>query len=236
MPSIDYLRDEILPPFNGFPVEGLKFLRRLKKNNNRKWFKEHKSEYLNLVKLPMQMFIGSVKPYMEKLAPEIEINPQKNIFRVYRDTRFSRDKTPYKTNVAAVFHLKGHWQNSAGFYVHIEPDNVYAGGGIYMPDNRQLKKIRQSIADRSNEFLAIVCNDDFVRLFNELEGEKLSRVPQGFPKDHLMAEWLKYKSYYAGVEWKEEVCLKKSFLQKVLGIYEKVLPLVRFLNSALSSH
>lgn len=233
MTTIDYLKDEILPPFNGFPVEGLKFLRQLKKNNNRKWFKQHKSEYINLVKFPMQTFISSLKPYMEKLAPEIEVNPQRNIFRIYRDTRFSRDKTPYKTSVAAVFHLKGRWQNSAGFYVHIEPDNIYVGGGIYMPDNKQLKKIRQAIADRSNEFLSIVCNEEFVRLFKKLEGEKLSRVPQGFSKEHLMAEWLKYKSYYAGVEWKEEVCLKKSFLQKVSTIYEKILPLVRFLNNSL---
>ena len=149
MSSIDYLRDEMLPPFAGFPSEGIDFLRRLKRNNNRRWFAAHKSEYLRLVKFPMQMFIASLKPHMEKLAPGIDINPHKNIFRIYRDTRFSRDKTPYKTNVAAVFHQRGHWQESAGFYVHVEPGNVYVGGGIYMPDSRQLKKIRQAIANLS---------------------------------------------------------------------------------------
>jgi uncharacterized protein (TIGR02453 family) len=231
--SPDYLADEMLPPFAGFPVEGIQFLRRLKRNNNRHWFADHKSEYEELVKFPMLTFIASLKPYMEKLAPEIDINPRKNIFRIYRDTRFSRDKTPYKTNVAAVFHLRGHWQESAGFYIHVEPGNVYVGGGVYMPDNRQLKKIRQAIADRSGEFLSIVCDDEFVRLFRLLEGEKLSRIPHGFPKDHLMSEWLKYKSYYAGVEWKEETCRKSIFIEKVLSIYEEILPLVRFLNSAL---
>lgn len=228
-----YLVDEMLPPFAGFPVEGIQFLRRLKRNNNRQWFASHKTEYEQLVKFPMLTLIASLKPHMEKLAPEIDINPRRNIFRIYRDTRFSRDKTPYKTNIAAVFHLRGHWQESAGFYVHIEPGNVYVGGGIYMPNSRQLKKIRQVIADRSGEFLSIVCDDGFVQLFTALEGEKLSRIPHGFPKDHMMSEWLKCKSYYAGVEWKEETCLKRTFIKKVLSVYEEILPLVRFLNSAL---
>jgi uncharacterized protein (TIGR02453 family) len=170
---------------------------------------------------------------MEKIAPEIDINPKKNIFRIYRDTRFSNDKTPYKTNVAAVFNLRGHWQESAGFYVHIEPGNIYVGGGLYMPSSQQTKKIRSAIASHSKEFLSIVCNEEFVRLFTELEGEKLSRIPQGFPKGHLMGEWLKYKSYYAGVEWKEEACLKPVFLEKVVNVYREILPLVRFLNNAL---
>ncbi len=233
MTDPDYLVDEMLPPFAGFPVEGIQFLRRLKRNNNRQWFASHKTEYEQLVKFPMLTLIASLKPHMEKLAPEIDINPRRNIFRIYRDTRFSRDKTPYKTNIAAVFHLRGHWQESAGFYVHIEPGNVYVGGGIYMPNGRQLKKIRQAIADRSGEFLSIVCDDGFVKLFTALEGEKLSRIPHGFPKDHMMSEWLKRKSYYAGVEWKEETCLKRTFIKKVLSVYEEILPLVRFLNSAL---
>lgn len=229
----DYLNEEMLPPFAGFPAEGIQFLRRLKRNNNRAWFTNHKNEYEELVKFPMLMFIASLKPHLEKMAPEIDVNPRKNIFRIYRDTRFSGDKTPYKTNVAAVFHLRGHWQESAGFYVHIEPGNIYVGGGIYMPDGGQLKKIRRSIAERSGEFLSIVCDEGFVGMFNSLEGEKLSRTPQGFPQGHLMGEWLKYKSYYAGVEWKEESCLKPAFLKKVLTVYEDILPLVRFLNSAL---
>jgi uncharacterized protein (TIGR02453 family) len=233
MKQTDYLADEMLPPFAGFPVEGIQFLRRLKRNNDRKWFSEHKTEYEELVKFPMLTFIASLAPLMEKMAPEIDINPKKNIFRIHRDTKFSRDKTPYKTNVAAVFHLHGHWQESAGFYVHIEPGNIYAGGGLYMPNGQQLKKIRRAIADRSREFLSIVCDDEFVSLFSELEGEKLNRVPQGFPKDHLMGEWLKYKSYYAGVEWNEKECLKPAFLDKVVGLYREILPLVRFLNSAL---
>jgi uncharacterized protein (TIGR02453 family) len=232
----DYLADEIFPPFVGFPDEGIQFLRKLKRNNNRQWFANHKTEYEELVKFPMLTLIASLKPHMEKLVHEIDINPRRNIFRIYRDTRFSHDKTPYKTNIAAVFHLRGHWQESAGFYVHIEPGNVFVGGGIYMPNSQQLKKIRQAIADRSSEFLSIVCDDEFVKLFTALEGEKLSRIPHGFSKDHIMSEWLKCKSYYAGVEWKEATCLKPTFIKKVLTVYEEILPLVRFLNSALHMH
>ena len=138
---------EMFPPFDGFPKEGIKFLTQLKKNNNRPWFNKHKSEYEDFIKLPIQSLIASLKAPMAKVAPEIEVNPKRSMFRIYRDIRFSKNKAPYKTHVAAVFHLKGNWQNSAGYYVHIEPKVIYVGGGIYMPDSTQLKKIRHAIAD-----------------------------------------------------------------------------------------
>jgi uncharacterized protein (TIGR02453 family) len=228
-----FLDQEIYPPFHGFPKEGIAFLKQLKSNNNREWFKSHKSEYEDFVKLPMQSFIASLKPKMAKIAPEIDVNPKKSMFRIYRDTRFSKNKQPYKTHVAAVFHLRGNWQKSAGYYVHIEPGGIYVGGGIYMPDSEQMKKIRRAIADNPKEFLAIVGNASFSKKFGTLEGEKLQRVPLGFPKDHMMAEWLKYKSFYTGVEWEEKECYTPKFIDKVVGVYKDLLPLVRFLNSAL---
>jgi len=228
-----FLDQEIYPPFHGFPKEGIAFLKQLKSNNNREWFKSHKSEYEDFVKLPMQSFIASLKPKIAKIAPEIDVNPKKSMFRIYRDTRFSKNKQPYKTHVAAVFHLRGNWQKSAGYYVHIEPGGIYVGGGIYMPDSEQMKKIRRAIADNPKEFLAIVGSASFSKKFGTLEGEKLQRVPLGFPKDHMMAEWLKYKSFYTGVEWEEKECYTPKFIDKVVGVYKDLLPLVRFLNSAL---
>ncbi|MBI1803351.1 MAG: DUF2461 domain-containing protein [Ignavibacteriae bacterium] len=224
---------DIYPPFNGFSKEGLQFLRRLKRNNNRDWFAKHKSEYENFVKLPMQCFSATLKAPMAKLAPEIDVNPKRGIFRIYRDTRFSKDKTPYKTHVAAVFHLRGHWEASAGYYVHIEPGNVYVGGGIYMPDGHQLKKLRSAIAERSDEFLSIVERKSFEKLFRGLEGEKLQRAPLGYPADHPMVEWLKHKSFYTGVTWEEKTCHSPKFVDRVVRIYSDLLPLIRFLNSAL---
>jgi uncharacterized protein (TIGR02453 family) len=229
-----FLLDEsIFPPFEGFPVEGIDFLKRLKKNNSREWFAKHKSEYEDFVKLPMQSLITSLKAPMAGLMPEIDVNPKRSMFRIYRDTRFSKNKTPYKTHVAAVFHLRGHWQDSAGYYVHIEPGNIYVGGGIYMPDSQQLKLIRHAIAERAEEFRLIVESKIFKKRFESLEGEKLQRAPLGYPLDHPMIDWLKYKSFYTGVEWNEKECHSPKFLDKVVEVYKDLLPLIRFLNEAL---
>jgi len=223
----------VFPPFEGFPSDGIRFLKRLKKNNNREWFNKYKTEYIDLVKLPMQSFIAALHLPMEGIAPEIDINPTKNIFRINRDTRFSSDKTPYKTNVAAVFHLRGHWQDSAGFYLHIEPGAIYVGGGLYMPNGDQLKLIRSAISDHADEFCSIVESKTFTSKFGALEGEKLKRAPLGFPLDHPQIEWIKYKSYYTGYEWDEKECYSGSFVQKVTRVYSDLLPLIRFLNCAI---
>ena len=228
-----FLDEDLYPPFSGFPVEGIKFLSQLKRHNNREWFKRNKERYEEFVKLPMQSLIASLKTPMSSLAPEIEVNPAKNMFRIYRDTRFSKNKLPYKTHVAAVFHPKGHWEASAGFYVHIEPDGVYAGGGIYMPDGQQLKKIRRAIADNPEKFLKIVEDKKFRKRFGKLEGEKLQRAPLGFPADHPMIEWLKYKQYYTGVEWKTSTCYSPKFIKALMVMFGDLLPLIRFFNEAL---
>ena len=225
---------EIFPPFNGYPREGITFLKKLKKNNNMEWFHKHKPEYEEYVKLPMQSLIASLKQPMVKVAPEIAVDPKRSMFRIYRDTRFSKDKTPYKTHVAAVFHMKGHWEDSAGYYVHIEPGGVYVGGGIYMPDGKQLKKIRSALVDHHREFLSIVSDSTFVRRFKKLEGDKLQRSPLGFPADHMMVEWLKHKSFYTGVEWDVRECYSTRFVEKIVNVYRDLLPLIGFLNKALT--
>jgi uncharacterized protein (TIGR02453 family) len=224
---------EIFPPFQGFPREGLAFLKRLKRNNNREWFSKHKIEYEELVKLPMQSLIVSLSGPMSKLVPEIDVNPKRSMFRIYRDTRFSSDKTPYKTHVAAVFHLRGHWQDSAGYYLHIEPGGVYLGGGIYMPNGDQLKRIRRAIDERADQFRSIVESKKFVVRFGTLEGEKLQRGPAGFSPDHPMIEWLKYKSFYTGVDWNEEESYSARLVDKTIEVYRDLLPMIRFLNEAL---
>jgi uncharacterized protein (TIGR02453 family) len=224
---------EMFPPFEGFPKEGLKFLKQLKKNNNREWFGKHKAEYEEFVKLPIQSLIASLKAPMVKFAPEIDVNPKRSLFRIYRDTRFSKNKAPYKTHVAAVFHLKGHWEDSAGYYVHIEPGTIYIGGGVYRPNSDQLKKIRSAIAERSKEFLDIVQSKIFMKRFRVLEGEKLQRAPLGYPTDHPMVEWLKYKSFYTGVERGEKECFSAQFVESITLVYKDLLPLIRFLNKSL---
>ena len=226
---------EFFPPFDGFPREGIDFLKRLKRNNNRLWFEKHKEGYESSVKIPMQSLIASLHPHFQRFAPEFDINPKRSLFRIYRDVRFSKDKTPYKTHAAAHFVLRGKPKGveGSGYYLHIEPGEVYIGGGIYMPDNDQLKKIRSAIAGHSDQFLSIVRLPRFRKIFGKLEGEKLQRVPKGYEPDHPMAEWLKYKQFFVWIEWPESKCLNESFVTEVAEVYKAATPLVRFLNEAM---
>jgi uncharacterized protein (TIGR02453 family) len=227
---------ELYPPFEGFPPEGIEFLRRLKRNNNRPWFEKHKQEYEAYVKQPMQSLIAALQPHFEKFAPEFDLSPKRSFFRIYRDVRFSSDKTPYKTHAAAHFVLRGKPKGVAGsgYYLHIEPGEVFLGGGIYMPDGDQLKDIRRSIDAHADRFLSILHNKKFISTFEKLESEKLKRVPKGYDPDHPMAEWLKQKQFFVGVEWPESRCKRKEFVGEVSAVCEAAAPLVRFLNEAMS--
>lgn len=227
--------DVQFPPFEGFPKEGLAFLRRLKRNNNREWFAAHKSEYEEHVKFPMQCYIASMQPLFEDFAPEFDLHPKKSVFRIYRDTRFSGDKTPYKTHSAAHFELAKRPKlfDGAGYYVHIEPGEVFLGGGIYMPDHDQLKLIRTAIAERGEEFLSILNEKKFKKFFSSMNGEKLSRPPKGFLPDHPMIEFLKFKQFFVGLEWAEPVCYKRDFLKRSAEAFSVATPFIRFLNSAM---
>ncbi len=226
---------EFYPPFEGFPKEGIRFLKGLKKNNTRLWFEAHKSEYEAYVKLPMQSLIVALQPHFRRFDPDIEVDPKRSLFRIYRDVRFSNDKSPYKTHVAAHFVRRGKAKGTegSGYYLHIEPGEVFLGAGIYMPDGEQLKKIRRGIVDRPEEFLAIIRAKSFRRTFGKLEGEKLQRIPQGYPTDHPMAQWLRYKQFFVYVEWPEEKSHSASFVTIVAKVFEEAAPLVGFLNDSL---
>jgi len=226
---------EMYPPFEGFPKEALRFLKNLKRNNNRTWFESHKHEYEELLKLPMQSFIFSLQPHFSAFAPEFELSPKRSIFRIYRDIRFSNDKTPYKTHIAAHFVLRGKEKGfvGSGYYFHIEPGEVFIGGGIYMPDADQLKGIRKAISQRSEEFLSILNDRKFRKRFGKLEGDKLQRIPKGYDESDPMAEWLKLKQFFVGLSLPESSCFKASLVETVAGISKDAAPLVKFLNRAV---
>ncbi|MBI3006377.1 MAG: DUF2461 domain-containing protein [Ignavibacteriales bacterium] len=230
-PPIDM---ELYPPFDGFPGKGIEFFKRLKRNNNRTWFEKHKGEYEEFVKLPMQSLVAALRPHFAQFAPEFEVNPKKSIFRIYRDIRFSKDKTPYKTHSAAHFVLSGKPKGflGSGYYLHIEPGETFAGAGIYMPDGEQLKKIRSHIVNASDEFLSIIKNKRFRTLFGKLDGEKLKRVPQGYDETHPMAEWLKFKQFFVGVSWGESKAYSQKFADEIARVFEASTALVRFLNDS----
>ncbi|MBW7887551.1 MAG: DUF2461 domain-containing protein [Bacteroidetes bacterium] len=229
------LDEQIFPPFNGFPNEGIKFLERLKKNNNREWYAKHKQEYEELLKFPMQCFVNSLKPFFSEFAPQYDVHPKHSVFRIYRDVRFSKNKAPYKTHIAAHFVMRGNPKGflGSGYYMSIEPGEVFLGGGIYMPESGQLKKIRKAIDSRSKEFLEILTKKSFKKMFGAIEGKTLQRIPQGFTSDHPLAEYLKLKQFFVGVELPETACFKKNFLNKAEEVFREMSPFINFLNEAL---
>ena len=228
--------DVMFPPFEGFPKEGISFLKKLKRNNNRGWFAKHGEEYETLIKLPMYSLIASLQPRFDEFAGEFDLNPKRSVFRIYRDIRFSKDKTPYKTHIAAHIVLRGKPKGfeGSGYYLHIEPGEAFVGAGIYMPDSDQLKKIRSAISSRSAEFLAIINDKKFKKLFGTLSGNRLQRMPLPFKPEHPMADWLKLKQFFAGKSFNEKICTRSVFLELTASACETATPLVRFLNDALS--
>jgi len=226
---------EFYPPFEGFPREGMKFLKSLKRNNNRPWFEKHKSEYESYVKLPMQSLIVALQPHMAKFAPEFELHPKRSLFRIYRDVRFSKDKSPYKTHAAIQSLVRGAPKGveAPGYYLHFEPGQVFIGSGVYMPSSDSLKKIRRAMVERSKEFLSLVEGKAFVKRFGTIGGEKLQRVPQGYPPDHPMADWLKHKQFFVFEEWAESKCYSEKFLVEAAKSFEAASPLVRWLKDAM---
>jgi len=227
--------EDLFPPFDGFPEELIPFFKKLKRNNNREWFAAHKDEFEETVKFPMQCFIASIAPLFGEFAPEVDVDPKRSIFRINRDTRFSKDKTPYKTHAAAHFVLRGMAKGlvGSGYYFHIEPGEVFLGAGIYIPDGGQIKKIRAAIAGRSDEFLSIINDKKFVKRFGTLEGSRLQRVPTGYGADHPMAEYLKLKQFFVGVTLTDDVIVKPRFLTDAAKIFAEATPFVRFFNDAI---
>lgn len=226
-----FLEEDFFPPFEGFPKQGIEFLKRLKRNNNRPWFQRHKHEYEEHVRFPMQCLIATLAQKMIDSVPEIEFNPRKSIYRIYRDVRFSKNKAPYKTNIAASFEPRGRKQptETPGLYLGIEPGEIFIGGGLYMPTGEQLKAIRHAIAHQPEEFLAVVTSKRFKKEFGEIEGEKLQKAPLGYPKDHPMIEHLRYKQFYVGKILDHSPCLKPDFVDTVAAVFADTMPLVRWL-------
>ncbi len=218
--------------FPGFPPEALTFLRDLKRNNNRDWFLANKHTYETKVKAPMAELIRALKGEMKAFAPEIDVDP-KHIFRIYRDVRFSQDKSPYKTNIAASFDPKNMRNGAAGLYLHIEHGRAFLGGGIYHPDSAQLLAIRTQIAAQYRKLRKIIYDKQFQRLFGKLQGEQLTRMPRGFDEKHPAADLLRYKQYLAWVELPSTLAKTPKLLPETLEYFRGMMPLIRFLNSAL---
>jgi uncharacterized protein (TIGR02453 family) len=217
-----------------FPAETLRFLRALKRNKRREWFNAHRGDYETYVRQPMTAMVERLAVDLRPFASELVASPKVSIYRIYRDTRFSDNKTPYKTHIAAAFPTRGLAKHEgAGAYFHISPDEVWIGGGMYSPPPPQLFAVRQHIAAHLTQLRAIVDSPGFRRYLGALEGDSLKRVPRGFPKDHPAAEYLKRTRFIAGAEFPPSLATSPAFYKTVLSVFRQVVPLTRFLNAPL---
>lgn len=218
-----------------FTTNTLKFLRALKRNNDREWFRARREEYDQHVREPMLAVIEQLARDFQRIAPEIVASPKVSLYRIYRDTRFSEDKTPLKTHAAAVFPTRGLPRHEgAGLYFEIAPGWVWIGGGMYSPPPPQLLRVREHIAETWPAVKRIATSKTFVNTFTKLDGDQLTRVPRGFATDHPAADYLKHRRFIAGRELPAEIATDAAFYPTLLTTFKAILPLVRFLNEPLT--
>ena len=220
--------------FPGFPPETLQFLKDLKANNNREWFQANKSVYDEKVKAPMVELVLALGEELQDFGTDLVTAPDKAIYRIYRDVRFSKDKSPYKTHVAAVFSVRGLDKHAgAGLYFHFSPDELLAGGGIYMPGSQELLAIRQQIAAEQEELRGILKNRTFKRYFGEMSGARLKRSPKGFAPDHPAADLLLYKQFLAGDQLDPAIIETPKLYKELVKRFRAIEPFIVFLNTPL---
>ena len=213
--------------------EVLNFLSELKENNNKVWFDQNRDRYQECRKkvfLLTELIIHEVG----KFDPEIGTqDPKDCVFRIFRDVRFSNDKTPYKTNMGSFIAKGGRKSVSAGYYIHIEPGNSFVGGGSYCPPADALKAFRTEIFDHPIEFKKLIFNEPFSKIYPELYEDKLKNAPKDFPKDFSDIDLLKYKSFAFTSKIDDSVVASDAYMEKILGSMKELYPVNRFLNTAL---
>lgn len=212
----------------------LHFLKKLKINNNKVWFEENRKNY-ELAKADMENLVQQVIGALTALDIRYgELTAKQCMFRINRDVRFSKDKSPYKTNLGAGFSLGGKKSTGAGLYLHIEPEHSFIGGGLWMPPADALKTIRQEIDYQANDFLQIIENKNFKKLFGGLsEAETLKNAPKGYENDHPMLRYLRLKSFVATHPLKDSEVLDKNNLQTIMENVKYLSPLIAFINTAM---
>ena len=218
-----------------FTPDTLKFLRSLKRNNDREWFRARKDRYEAHVRAPMIAVIERLAGDFKRFAPEIVASPKTSLYRIYRDTRFSEDKTPLKIQVSASFRWKGLEKGEgAGLYLEVHPEWVWMGGGFWAPPQPQLVRIREHIAGTWPQIDKVARARSFTRVLGPLSGETLTRVPRGYAADHPAAEYLKFKQFLGGREFPPEFATSREFYPALVETYKAMMPLIRFLNAPLA--
>lgn len=214
-----------------FSPKLFKFLRDLAVNNNKAWFQENKPRYEDDVKEPLLRFISDFADHLEKISEQFNADPRPNggsMFRIYRDARFAKDKAPYKTHAAAHFrHRVGKDVHAPGFYLHLEPGNCFMGGGIWHPDPPALHKIRDAIIAKPDDWKKVIKSGLVI------EGDALTRAPQGYRADHPFVEDLKRKDFFTSIHFSDKDACAGDFIKRYADACRMSVPLMKFLTHAV---
>jgi uncharacterized protein (TIGR02453 family) len=218
--------------FKGFQRAAIQFLADLAANNDRAWFQPRKADYERLLKEPMEQLCGALSERFAERGVPLEADPRSSIFRIYRDTRFSKDKSPYKTHMAASFPLKGatKQQHGDGAYFHFQPGEMYAGGGMWRADKPRLDAFRTAVLKKPDKVRRAFGDAAFVKVFKEVKTEEsLKRVPPGYPADHPMADMFRWKDVIFGKRLSDAQVLSAKLPDTLADSYAAALPVLRFL-------
>jgi uncharacterized protein (TIGR02453 family) len=220
-----------------FREAGLRFLRSLRRNNRREWFEPRKPEFDRELKQPMLALIQTVNGAMEDFAPAHVRPPQKCMMRIYRDTRFSSDKRPYKSHISAWWSREELEKTSGGgYYMHVSPDEVLIAAGVYMPEREQLRAIREYLLLHHTRVRGLLADRKLRRTMHSFTGMPLSRAPKGFPKDHPAMDLILCRQWGVEATMEPKAALQKDFAREVIRCFRLAAPLVDALNTPLLAH
>ena len=213
----------------------LKFLKDLNKNNNKQWFDKHRDQYELAKENILVLAVGLIKAIAAFDPPIGQLQPKDCTFRINRDVRFSKDKAPYKSNMACYFNKAGKKGNGAGYYIHIQPGQSFAAGGIWMPGGAELASIRQEIDYDFNDWKKIIGNARFKKQFPKgfADNEMLTRPPKGYDENNPAIDFIKMKSFVIRKSFSDAEVQSKSFAKDAAKIFQHISPLVEFINKAI---
>ncbi len=217
--------------FPGFSPDAISFLRALKRNNRREWFQPRKEKYEKLIKEPLLELVSCLNEEFARFAPEYITPPPKALYRIYRDTRFSKDKTPYKTHVSAIFprHTAVKREGSV-FYFHFTEKELLVFGGVWAPERDELLAYRTLLQEQYQEFQTLLADKKLKRMLGGLQGEQLTRMPKGFPVDHPAEELLRHRQWYLENTFDIKVLTSSRVVSEIARQFEVMAPFVEFLN------
>ena len=220
-----------LPPFPGFDKAGFKFLKELKENNNREWFTERKAIYEDHLLEPMRLLLADLRRRFREEGLNFYPDPKKGVFRIYRDTRFSKDKNPYKTNIGAAVPFAGEQKEGIGNYIHIEPGGCFYGGGAYFMEPAGLRNLRVKIAEDTDHIRSIIARME--KEVGPLHGEKLKRGPAGFDKDHPAMDLLLYTQMWASAPFPDKLATSSELVDWIVNKTRELTDFNAFLYEAI---